>query len=179
MTDIPIQVRHWHLEYRKDGSNKFYSIWLDETHNRIWLAWGRIGTDGQDKPSTFENAQDAKAKALAQVYAKQSKGYELVTDDVVFEVEPVTFESRYRLARETRLAISSGAAEPREAALNYIEGFVTDCNEFLVRAKEGTDADELAEWFDDLNGRWEELKDKHDSAETMMHMVKMRALKRA
>lgn len=178
-SETTFPVRYWRLEYIKDGSRKFYEIWLHETFCQVWLSWGRMGTGGQDSKSEFDNATDAKAKALAQVYAKQSKGYELVTEDVIIEATPDQWTNRHRMSSLTQRAIASGDATPREAALNYIEGFVTDCNEFLVRAKEGADPDELAQWFEDLSGRWEELKDKYDSAETMMHMVKMRALRRA
>lgn len=177
-------IRYWRLEYSKDGSNKFYEVWVNETESELWLAWGRIGTEGQSQKSLYPSAEDAKAKGLAQVYAKQSKGYSLAHDDLVFEIEDDCWPLIYRLRGLTKSAISSGEATPREAALNYIEGFVVDCNEFLSRAKEGWEnggyADfEMERAHEDLNARWEELKDKFDSAETMMQMVNMRALRRA
>lgn len=171
-------VRHWHLEYVHDGSRKFYTVWLNEDESEIWLSWGRIGTSGQSELKLFHSSGDAKAKALAQVYAKQSKGYTLKREDYVFEVEDSNWSSIERIRRDFAKALTSGDASPREAALNYIEGFVSDCNEFLMSAKEGVDPDDLQPSFEDLSTRWEELKDKFDSAETMMHMVKMRTLKR-
>lgn len=179
-----VEIRYWRLEYRKDGSKKFYEVWINEIETEVWLAWGRIGTSGQSTKSLYSSAEDAKAKALAQVYAKQSKGYDIVDSDLVFEIDDGKWEIIHTLRRATLDAVQSGDATPREAALNYIEGFVTDCNEFLSRAKSGFEdggyADfEMEREYSELNARWEELKDKFDSAETMMDMVNKRALKRA
>lgn len=176
---MKIEVRYWRLEYIKDGSRKFYEVWLNETESKVWLAWGRINTDGQSSHNAYENPVDARSKALAQVYAKQSKGYEVVQEDLVVEMDDEQWNHMYRLRSHTVAAIRSGDATPREAALNYIEGFVQDCNEFLVKARDGIDGDELQAMYEDINSRWTELKDKFDSAETMMQMVTMRTLKRA
>lgn len=176
---MKITVRYWRLEYVKEGSRKFYEVWLNETESELWLAWGRIGTSGQSNKTLYPTTEDAKAKGLAQVYAKQSKGYELVDEDLVIEMDDSDWPRIYSVRALTKSAISTGEATPREAALNYIEGFVQDCNEFLVRAKENVDPDELQSMYEDMSARWAELKDKFDSAETMMQMVTMRALKRA
>lgn len=179
-SNITTSVRYWRLEFRKDGSDKFYEVWLSEVDAEVWLSWGRIGSSGQSDRKEFATSADAVSKALAQVYAKESKGYTIVHGDLTFTVDHEIWDTNiYRLRHLTQQAVRSGDATPREAALNYIEGFITDCNEFLMNSKGGWNPADLASSFEDLSMRWEELKDKFDSAETMMHMVKMRALKRA
>lgn len=175
---MDVSVRYWRLEFTEGTSNKFYEVWLNEIDCEIILSWGRKNTEGQTDRKLFPNAEDAKAKALAQVYAKQSKGYHIVHEDLVipYDTRDNVWGRPNVLRRATVGAIRSGEASPREAALNYIEGFITDCNAFLAKARDGT-VDE--ESFEDLSVRWKELADKFDSAETMMTMVKRRTLKHA
>jgi predicted DNA-binding WGR domain protein len=177
------EVRFWSLKNVITG-NKYYEVWT--WGRNTLLAWGRIGTEGQCSLKIYDNDAEARAKALAQVYAKQTKGgdksYIVEHDDLVIQVpmDPLrSGEVVSYLRRITHLAINSGEATTREAALNYIEGFISDCNEYMVRAKRGLDTSDLEAGFEDLTVRWEELKDKFDSAETMMKMVTMRALNRA
>lgn len=182
------QVRYWYLEQRDGASQKFYEVW---TFDHIAItAWGRIGTHGQHKVhDVFSNSDDATARAIAQVYAKRSKKYEILYDDFVFEVDNriidrvTTRDDIFSLRDATREAFQTQDATPRDVALNYIDGFIGDCNQFLARAKDGWEdggyADfEMERAHAELNERWAELKDKFDSAETMMQMVNMRALKR-
>lgn len=178
---MELGIRYWRLEHRdpKNNSSKFYEVWLDEVSAAAVLAWGRIGTDGQHDVKLFPDGEEAKAKALAQVYAKQSKGYTIVHEDLIIQVDTRNYAGSFdaefwRLRRDTQLAITKGDASPREAALNYIEGFITDCNAFLAASREGTIDSKR---FEDLMVRWEELSDKFDGAESMMTMVKKRALK--
>lgn len=178
---MELGIRYWRLEYRDPNRNtsKYYEVWLHEVESQVILAWGRIGTDGQHDLKLFPDEEDAKAKALAQVYAKQSKGYQIIHEDLVIPVDTRSYSGSFdsefwRLRRDTQLAINKGEASPREAALNYIEGFIADCNTFLADSREGAiDPGK----FEDLSTRWEELSDKFDGAETMMTMVKKRALK--
>lgn len=171
-----ITARHWRMEYVGGSSKKFYEVYLNMEQAQVWFGWGRIGTSGQWDKKLFPHADEATDKALAQVYAKRSKGYETVREDLTLSIAEDEWESVALLQRAFNKAVRTGEAQPREVALNYIEGFVQDCNEFLVSAKEGSD--DLAYSFEDLSARWEELKDKFDSAETMMDMVTKRALKR-
>lgn len=179
--DTAANARYWYLENNRDG-HKFYEVWV--FGNTCILTWGRIGTEGQSKPHSFNDADEALAKALAQVYAKRGKGYELYHDDLVVpasmdSLQRATTGNVFYLRRDTLKAIEQGDATPRDVALNYIEGFVDDCNEFLARAKgDGYSDSEMERAYEDLNERWAELKDKFDSAETMMHMVTTRTLGR-
>lgn len=167
-------IRYWRLE-NHTSRDAFYEVCLQG--DTVAIRYGKMGTSGTTKIDTHESADKAQATALRQVYAKQSKQYEMIHDDLVVDVGQTTLnETNLLLIRNTvNRALREGNATPREQALNYIEGFIEDCNEYLVRAKSG----EIVESeFAALTERWEELKDKFDSAETMMDMVKMRALKR-
>lgn len=174
---MKITVRHWRLEYIEGSSRKFYEVYLNVEQAEVRIGWGRIATVGQWDKKLFPDSDEAADKALAQVYAKKSKGYSLVTDDLTITTDEFNWGNPTLIQQAFSNAIRLGEAQPREVALNYIEGFIQDCNEFLVDAK-NIHPEDLACDFEDLRGRWEELKDKFDSAETMMDMVTKRALKR-
>lgn len=167
------QIRYWRLE-NHTSRDAFYEVYLCD--DIVAIRYGKMGTQGTPKVETYASDDKAQATALRQVYAKQSKQYEMVHDDLMVETELELSEQTFPSIRHSvTQAVRHGEATPREQALNYIEGFIQDCNEFLVRAKQGQDVEGE---FNALSTRWAELRDKVESAETMMDMVKMRALKR-
>jgi predicted DNA-binding WGR domain protein len=62
-----------------ENHKKFWAI--SQTYERVRLAWGRIGTAGQEKTLTFVGYCAAQKYAKARIAEKKAKGYvELQTE---------------------------------------------------------------------------------------------------
>ncbi|MFM8356762.1 MAG: WGR domain-containing protein, partial [Gammaproteobacteria bacterium] len=71
-----------YLEFRADGSSKFWSGSV--LGSVLTTRWGKIGTTGQSKEEVFERSEDARSSLEKQATGKRKKGY---GDAVVEAVE--------------------------------------------------------------------------------------------
>ncbi len=66
-----------YLELSEDqgSAHKFYEVTVEDC--QVTIRYGRIGTDGQSKTSTYPNPQKAQATATKKIAEKRRKGYEV------------------------------------------------------------------------------------------------------
>ena len=110
------------FEFSDDKSNKFWEITVDGAEHTV--RYGRMGTDGQSKTKSFEDAEAAAKDADKLIKSKTKKGYEEVAGDGDGGSEP----------SDKVWALLSGLCKTDEdnAILKNICSFVTDVSDDTI-----------------------------------------------
>lgn len=74
------------LVYKDNKSHKFWEV--EANGKVVTTRWGRFGTDGQTKSTTFSDAKAAKAQAEKQAASKMKKGYAEAIDPTTLPKGP-------------------------------------------------------------------------------------------
>lgn len=183
MTDV--LVEGWYLHYRDDNanSNKFYFVTLTET-GVVGISWGRVGSNGQHQVSKADYTS-AKALAMRQVFAKQSKGYKMVHEGLKFTLDPkfvtdlCVDKSRMSVVLHAfnEVANKSGfGSGDQESVFRHYEDLVNRATALMDQASDPSMTSRRLEQLDDalagLEEVWEGLASKHDEAAATISLTR-------
>jgi len=170
MSNNQIPITGWYLENRLPGHHKFYTVLIAD-NGVVTTSWGRIGTAGQSKVQKFPAHSDAKDVGLRQLYAKKSKGYTAVNEDVKFMVtttmlnDACSANSASTLDRTFHKALREPRFEgDKKAVFQHYDSFVDQAHKLLDKAGQGMAFEALYVEFEELKSAWSELDDKHSEA---------------
>lgn len=174
-----IKFTGYYLEHRSGGSSKFYAIYVGDDGSYC-THWGRIGTSGQSAINALPRAADAMAMGEKQMYAKMSKGYQMIHNAVEFEVA----ESVMKVIKIGRLnpghlyphfkaAVEARAEQATTGVLTAYDGFLGEIQRALDLL---TSTKGQFENFQELDELWTKIQDKHAEAETIMSLARMSAV---
>lgn len=177
-----ILVHGWYLEFSEGTSNKFYKTYIAENGVTI-VRWGRIGSNGQHKVSSFPSFDQAKDLGLRQVYEKKAKGYVEKYGDLMCETtEEAILAARhgdfYEIDTAWNAAARGGEFEKAKSdVLRTYAEFSTRIQNLLDRA-EHADLDVLMDEYQGAETVWDEINDKHAEVVAAMSLCKTTLMKK-
>ncbi len=175
--EVPVVA--WYLENRNPPHKKFYTVLVADDGTLV-LHWGRIGTGGQFKVEQHRDAAQARNIGLRQVYAKGSKGYAMIDEELKFiaTVEQVKrahegTQGCHHLAALFKVAKDNPAfAGEQKAAAKHYDSFIGSAEALLHRLTSGGEEFETvyAE-YQALQEAWSELAERHDTAAATLQLT--------
>lgn len=170
-------VTEWYLEYRNPAQNssKFYQVFVTETGLCV-IRYGRIGSSGQYQVTAFPTFDEARALGMRQFYAKQTKGYQLIRDAVVFNgsvaaIDAARRENGAALVRECEEALANGSMEgSKDAVLRVYEDFTEKAKTLLGKAST-LDPEVAMEELSELKRVWTDIETLHAEAAIAMELT--------
>jgi hypothetical protein len=146
----------------------------------VFIHYGRIGTAGQHKVDHLPSIDKAEEVALRQFYTKAAKGYTVVENNFLFEVDRETFEEAASAEYGSRLsdawakALTDNRFTTKQVEVfAYYDGILADANRIIENAKSGQDLETLIAQHRDLEQTVEAIKEKHDTVNTQVTIAKM------
>jgi predicted DNA-binding WGR domain protein len=119
------KVQGFELAFKQGTSDKFYRVfaWGDDDEGHALVQYGKAGTAGQTKATSYPSLADAEAFAAKQLKAKKSKGY-LPTAEAEFEVDTddlasitaMDLDGQFNRNRGATTDIVAGAGADQRAA---------------------------------------------------------------
>lgn len=178
-----IPARGWYLEHRDGGHFKFYTV-IATDNGVVVNHWGRIGTRGQFKIEQQSGKSSAIGVAERKVYDKAGKGYEMVHEAVVFQLDERDIEGALGVGRvnadPARLTLlfdkvlrSPQFTGEKDGVLGNYEVFIKKAEAVMSAAQSPTTTfDRVMSDYDELEQAWKEIEDRHSLAETTVSFAK-------
>lgn len=119
------KVEGFELAFKQGSSDKFYRVfaWGDENEGHAVVQYGRAGTAGTIKATSYGSLDDAQAFAAKQLKAKKAKGYLAVGEaefdvdaDSMADIANMDLDTMFRTGRTATTELVANATADEQAA---------------------------------------------------------------
>lgn len=120
-----IKVEGFELAFKQGSSDKFYRVfaWGDDTEGHAVVQYGRAGTAGTIKATSYGSLEDAQTFAAKQLKAKKAKGYLAVGEaefdvdaDSMADIAAMDLDTMFRTGRSATTELVANATADEKAA---------------------------------------------------------------